>query len=158
MVDRRANLRPAPPAPLGNQRAATHGCYSVLTQTPRAEQLAIELRDLVPLATVADSPAIDVLALTLAQLERASVVLSHRQQTEVAQLREGRRPGKIDRDDLRRLSQDARGWASVATRLLEALGMTPASRAKLGLDVARGVDAVVRLDDYLASNYGEGDR
>lgn len=44
---------------------------------------------------------------------------------------------------LQRLREDMRGWVNAATRLLDALGMTPTSRARLGLDLVRTQESVV---------------
>ena len=92
-----------------------------------------ELREIVPDASPADAPTIEALALVLAQLERAHLVLA------AAQDDDG------DRDELRRLAQDARGWTNVALRYFEVLGLSPTSRARLGVDLARMEPSMVRV-------------
>lgn len=128
----------------GNGAAVRHGAYAVVRLTPRAEELAAELRRLVPLATPIDGPAIDALALVLAQLERAMLVLSTVQTREVAALTSGGLD-RDDRDDLRRLAADARGWANTARRYFDMLGLSPASRLRLGLDLVRVEDGIAQL-------------
>ena len=134
----------------GNDLSIRHGCYSVLQLQDRAEELAAHVREVAPLATEADSLAIDLVASVVAQFERASIVLSHVQAVEVERLHRGGRLTQPERDDLRRLSADARGWANTAKRYLELLGCFPASRTAMGLDVARTRDV---LADYLAEAY-----
>lgn len=131
--------------------APTHGCYSLVKLGGRAAEIASALREIVPLASPADSATIDSLAMVLAQLERANAVLAYRQREEVERAVEGGSLSDAERDDLRRLSQDARGWANSALRYFEALGLTPGSRTRLGLDV-------VRVEDALASLMAEGRR
>jgi hypothetical protein len=129
----------------GNSLAVKHGAYALLRLTPRAEELADELRELVPLASPFDSATIDALALVLAQLERASVFLSHVQGAELEHFRSGERLDKDERDDLRRLASDTRSWANTALRYAEALGLTPSARMKLGIDAAQAQDALAEL-------------
>lgn len=128
----------------GNDAAVRHGAYSVLKLAPRAEQIATSLRESVPISSASDNATIDVLGFVLAQLERANLVLSHVQDDELSQIRNGKL-GAAQRDDLRRLAADARGWANTALRYSEALGLTPLSRARLGLDVARTEDTLAQL-------------
>lgn len=110
-----------------------HGCYSKLALSSRAKSLRDEVAELVPVQSEADGPAVDLLAGVLAQVERALLVLAVQQieATNAAGVRAAP-PAGLDR-----LAQDARGWIASATKLLDALGMTPLSRAKLGLSVAQ---------------------
>jgi hypothetical protein len=137
------------PAPLGNQLAVTHGCYSVLRLRGRAEKIRGEIEPLLPLPSPADGPMLDVFAFLLAQVERASMVLGAAQLEEGEAIADGRRVPKELRMDLARLAADARGWANSAARLADQLGLTPTSRARLGLDVVRTRTAVEELNDYL---------
>jgi hypothetical protein len=129
----------------GNTLGVRHGAYATLKLAPRAEQIAVGLRDAVPVRSPADDAAIDAAAMLLAQVERAHLVLSTRQGRELDAAVNGDTLGADERDDLRRLAQDARGWSNAALRYLDALGMTPRSRAALGLDIALGQRATLSL-------------
>jgi hypothetical protein len=87
------------------------------------DELADALRDVVPAYWPSDEVAVRLLALALARLERAEAVA----------------------DPSSKLRTDTLGWANSARRLLGDLGLTPTSRAALGLDVAR-TTAIVRPD------------
>jgi hypothetical protein len=122
----------------GHEITLGHGAYAVVKLGPRVDELAGELRELVPTYAASDEPAVRLLALTLARLERAEEAL---EQAEPA--------------DLGRLRQDALGWANAARRLLNDLGMTPTSRARLGLDLTRAKGEALRA--HVAERYGEQD-
>lgn len=138
----RANLTPVGP---GNALAVRHGAYSLLRLAPRAEELASQLREVVPVASPADAAAVEALAVILAQVERASAVLGRAQAVEVERVTQGRRLTRIERHELARLSQDLRGWLLAAHRYFDSLGLTPTARARLGLDLVRAEDALSRL-------------
>jgi hypothetical protein len=144
------------PAPLGNQLGLKHGCYSVLRLRGRAEQIRAEIEPLVPLLSPSDGPMLDTLSFILSQLERASAILGHEQLEEGQAIAEGRPVAKELRSDLVRLAADARGWANSAARLADQLGLTPTSRARLGLDVVRARSAKEELDAYLAAKAAAG--
>jgi hypothetical protein len=129
LVHEYPNLRPVPAQP-GNDLAVTHGAYSRLRLTEPAGETAEVLRELVPLQHDADLPTIEAFGFVLEQLRAAGRALEQASKS-------GRR------DTLIRLSQDAQGWANVALRFAKELGMTPAARAGLGLDLARA-SAVAR--------------
>jgi hypothetical protein len=108
----------------GNDLALTHGATATITLAPRASALADDLRAIVPACSEADEPTIRLAALVLARVEAANIWL-----------------------DEHGLFRDAKGepqpvirvlstWENTAARLLDRLGCTPTSRAKLGLDVA----------------------
>ena len=109
----------------GNGAAVKHGAYARLRLSPRADQLAEELAELVPSYAASDEPAIAVLSMALAQLEIANVVLSEATARRVKRLGEGKRETKGERDELRRLTADTRGWVNSCRRLLGDLGLTP---------------------------------
>jgi hypothetical protein len=90
---------------------------------PEAQRTAELIRELVPLEHSADEPTIQLLAVTLKQVERAVAALDKA------------KPG-----ELARLSQDAQGWVNRALACADALGMSPRSRARLGLDLARAYE------------------
>ena len=116
----------------GNGLALRHGAYSMLTQAPRAGEIADELREIVPTYSPADEPAVRLLALMLGRIELASAALDQLDET-------------ADAAKLQRLRQDALGWVNAARRLMNDLGMTPTSRARLGLDLVRTEDTLVQL-------------
>jgi hypothetical protein len=117
-----------------NQLAVKHGSYATVALGPRVDELADEIRDLVPVYTPSDEIALRLLCLALARQERAEAALA-----------------EADASDATKLRQDALGWANAARRLLNDLGMTPSSRAKLGLNVARARGAALR--EHLREHY-----
>lgn len=136
--------RPVAGAEPGNTRAASHGAYSRVVE-PRAAVIEAELRTLLPVASASDAPAIRALARVEARIEIVSEWLAQH-----GLLRAGDRPQPI----LRSLST----WENTALRLYEHLGLTPAARLRLGLEVVRARDAArafaermtrQELDDFL---------
>ncbi|MGZ4380588.1 MAG: hypothetical protein ACXVZ3_04090 [Gaiellaceae bacterium] len=133
----------------GNSVALKHGSYALLRLQPRATELAPELLELVPLSSPTDGPAIEALAMILAQAEHAGLVLATVQARTWERITRGEEPLTADeRDDLRRLSADLRGWLNSAGRFFEMLGMTPSSRARLGLDIAQTQRTISLIDYY----------
>jgi hypothetical protein len=120
-----------PPFEPGNQVAATHGAYSIIRLEPRADQIAADLREIVPARSESDEPTIRLLALSLAQIEAATLYVAERGLVD----RKGR-PQPI----LRHLST----VTNTAARLCDRLGLTPTSRAQLGLDLARTEDTLAQ--------------
>ena len=132
-----ANLRNAPAAPSGNRRAVKHGAYARIADS-ELEAKAAEIFD----AVAADAPvraadgglpAADVIAVRLLAetLIRRERVLAE----EVAhgiEIASGPRKG-----ELRGIAQYGLRLDGQVIDLLDRLGMTPAARAKLGLDLAR---------------------
>lgn len=116
----------------GNQLATRHGCYSRLTLQPRAKTLREELGGLVPLASESDLPMLDLLAVTMAQVERAALHLAVVQAEDAARRELGDPPS----DRAERLASDTRAWIGRAQSLMESLGLSPTSRAKLAGDLA----------------------
>jgi hypothetical protein len=104
---------------------------------PRTLELAAQIREVAPVYEPADEFAVMALSVLLVRVERAQRALEELDATLEAEgkgalaayLEEGERYA-----DLRK---DLRSWLSVAERYLAALGMTPGSRARLGLDLAR---------------------
>ena len=141
--------------PAGHDLSLRHGAYSSsLRLAPRADELAAELRQVVPGYSAADEAMVRLLALVLARIERATAALE-----KVDDAAEGNEVAAYTgeaAEPLRRLREDSRGWINTARRLANDLGLTPTSRAKLGLDIARTGDA---LAEYLAVAYpAEGER
>lgn len=112
----------------GHELTLKHGAYSKLKLAPRAEQLCDEYMALVPFGSEADRPIVSLLAMAMAQAERAGLVLTIEQA-------ESAKTG-VSSDRLDRLSSDMRGWINTAARLLDQLGMSPTSRARLAGDLA----------------------
>ncbi|MGZ4395985.1 MAG: hypothetical protein ACXVZ2_11545, partial [Gaiellaceae bacterium] len=83
----------------GNQAAVTHGTYSLLRLQPRATELSAELRELVPLSSAADGPAIEALAMILAQAEHAGLVLATVQARTWERITRGEEPLTADERD-----------------------------------------------------------
>lgn len=136
-----ANLRPAPP---GNQLAVTHGARAMLRLAPRAEQIADDLREIVPARSDSDEPTIRLLALVLARIETANEWLD-----EHGLFRNGK-------GEPQAILKNVSTWENTASRLMDKLGLTPTSRAALGLDLARTHDAQAVLNAYLRERHGDG--
>ncbi len=135
-----ANLRPnARPAPLGNQHTRSHGGYASVRQDEveaRAEELFHALAEDAPLRDPdgelpsVDTAAVHLLAQTLVRLERVKVYLDT---TGLFDQKTGE-PRQAILDLEARLRREA-------VSMLDRLGMTPSARARLGLDLARTIDA-----------------
>ena len=123
-----ANLVPFEP---GNGAALTHGAYSPLRLAPRAEEIASELRALVPASSASDEPTVRLLALALAQVEAATLYVAERGVVDAKG-----QPAPI----LRHLGT----MMNTAARLCDRLGLTPTSRAQLGLDLSRAKGEALR--------------
>ncbi len=133
-----ANLRPAPAAPAGNQYLRRHGGYAAVAADRIAGRVAevfdalaadAPLRDTAGNLPAADAGAVHLLAQALCRLEDVSDHLAA--------------TGWIDRRTkeprLTVLDLEAR-LRREALALMDRLGLTPASRSKLGLDLARTID------------------
>lgn len=132
-----ANLRPGPKAPPGNGLAETHGGYSAVTEEEREERVGQVFEAIGADAPLrgpdgglprADTVAVYLLARCLVRLER--VERFHRDCGWVDPKMKLPRPSVDLEGRLRREALD----------LAESLGMTPRSRARLGLDLQRGFD------------------
>jgi hypothetical protein len=121
-----------------NRHSLVHGGRSVVALEPRAAEIAVEVRELVPASSPADEPSIRLLALALAQVEAASVWLAEH--------------GLVDENgNARNLLKHLGTMMNTAARIADRLGMTPTSRARLGLDLSRTGDV---LGEYLAERDG----
>jgi len=140
-----ANLRPAPAAPVGNHRTRRHGGYAQVS-VERIEGRAREVFDALaadaPLRDeggdlpAADQAAVHLLAQSLCRLED---VAGHLAATGWIDQRTGE-PRQSVLDLEARLRREA-------AAMLDRLGMTPASRARLGLDLVRAFDAASALSE-----------
>jgi hypothetical protein len=110
----------------------------VIARSERAIELADEIRTVVPVFEPADEFAVQALAVLLVRIERAEAALA---QVEAEADARGQGPAASYRGGtagwVESLRKDLRSWLSVAERYLSALGMSPGSRARLGLDIAR---------------------
>lgn len=132
-----------PPFEPGNQVAVRHGAFSKLRLEPRAAELVDEIRDLVPARSDADDPTIGLLALTFAQVEAATLYVAEH--------------GIVDeRGEARSILRHLGTMINTAGRLCDRLGLTPTSRAQLGLDLTRARGEA--LDAYLAEKRAAEER
>lgn len=130
-----ANLQHVPPAPRGNTRAASHGGYGKIVHAELQEKAAVIYDALSSDAPVrdagglpaADAAAVRMLAEALCRLDRIAEYLD-------------RRGWEDDKGKPRPVLEYEARLRGHVLDLLRELGMTPASRAKLGLDLARGLD------------------
>jgi hypothetical protein len=132
-----ANLRPgAAVAGPGNRRALRHGGYAAVAverleakarQVYEALAADAPLRDPDGGLPAADAAAVTLLARCLVRLESVGEYLD-------------RRGWEREDGDVRPALELEAKLRREAADHLDALGMTPRSRAKLGLDVARGFD------------------
>ena len=117
--------------------ALTHGAYATVAISPRAAELADLIRETAPVYEPCDEPALRSLAIILARVERAESAL---QQADAA-LDDGDAGPLAAYDDngvaFTRLRSDLRGWLIAAEKYFAAFGLSPGSRARLGVDVAR---------------------
>jgi len=126
----------------GNTLSTVHGALSKLRIPERAAELADGLRAIVPAFSDADEPTVRLLATVLARVEAANVWVAEH---------------GLYRDDAGELQPVLRAlstWENTAARLLNDLGCTPTSRARLGLDLSRATGG---LAEYLAERYAEPD-
>lgn len=148
---RLANLQPAPPAPLGNRRALTHGAYvtfkTLREETEAAaiyEGLAVEtpLRDGDGGLPIADRAALELLAGCLARLAPIGEYIE--------------KHGPLDgKGRPRPVLEVERRLRNEAREHLRDLGLTPRARVVLGLSLQRG--AGLTLAELLAEiEPGEG--
>lgn len=146
-----ANLRTGPPARQGNQLARQHGSYAEVTAEDRAGEVEMIFEALAADAPIrgadgglpaADSVVVEMLAENRVRRKRVNL--------------EELRHGIEDRNgQIRSIVQF--GWRldEQALRLCSELGMTPAARARIGVDVVKGLSAAERLEDHLARTYGD---
>ncbi|HET6999348.1 MAG TPA: hypothetical protein VFI03_12255 [Solirubrobacterales bacterium] len=143
-----ANLkRGANAAPADNQRAISHGAYAAISREALEEKTGAIFDALAGDAPVkegdgtlpaADAPAIRMLAEALCRLDRIGEYLERRGWQDDAG-----KPRPV-------LEYEARLRAHTLD-LLKELGMTPASRAKLGLDLVRAASAGTDLAEQQAA-------
>ncbi len=116
----------------GHQINVTHGARAIVKLGPRVAKLADNLRPSVPAYAPSDEVALRLLCLALARLEATAIALA-----------------AAGPDEHQRLRADERGWANSARNALSDLGMTPASRARLGLDLHRSASLAGEIEAAL---------
>jgi hypothetical protein len=119
----------------GNEVAVKHGARRsdlALSKEREFAEILTDVRERVPGYSYHDESAVQLLALTLTRVKKASVALDKLDPATEAR-------------ELQRLREDMRGWVNTSVRLLDALGMTPTSRARLGFDLVRTEDALAQL-------------
>jgi len=146
-----ANLRNAPAAPAGNQRALRHGAYARISEPEldaRTREIFMAIAEDAPVRSADgglpahDSIAVRLLAETLIRRDRVRAEeLAHG-----LEIASGPRKGA-----LRGVVEYGLRLDGQALDLLDRLGMTPRSRAALGLDLARSART---LEDEIAAGPG----
>lgn len=141
-----ANLRNAPAAPVGNARALRHGAYARITERELDGRVRLLVDAIGEDLPVRDSdggvPAQDAIPLRL-----LAESLIRRERVRETELRHG-----IEAPDgkLRGVVEYGLRLDAQILRLAVELGLTPRSRAALGLDLVRAQSASERLADELA--------
>jgi len=106
---------------------------AVLAADPRTVEIVEQLERDAPVCTAADRMVLRLLGITLRRIELANAAI------ELADA-EATRPLSAYLVDvapaLASLRADLRAWINLARKLASDLGMTPASRLRMGLDVA----------------------
>lgn len=147
-----ANLRPGPKAEAGNQIARRHGAYAAVSDAERDQrerEVFAALAADAPLRERGELPAADalvvgLLAEAMVRLER--VRRHHRDFGWLDPKTREPRASVALQDRLTRQALD----------LARELGMTPASRAKLGVDLQRGVDLAQQAAEDFERERREG--
>ena len=149
-----ANLRKGgPPAAAGNQQAVRHGAYAAIAKSELEGKVA-EIHDALTADApvreadgslpAADAPAVKMAAEALCRLDRISEYVERRGWED-----ESGKPRPV-------LEYESR-LRSHSLDLLRELGMTPASRAKLGVDLQRGFDLAAQWQAEAEAEEAEHD-
>jgi hypothetical protein len=126
----------------GNGAALRHGCYSPKALAPRAAEIEEQVYASAAWLGPSDTIAVSLLARTVARVELADAAIHQVDERAGSPLT----PYVTEkREALDRLRRDMRSWINLATKLAAELGLTAASRARLGLDVARTRDTLADL-------------
>jgi hypothetical protein len=128
-----------PPFARGNGLALKAGDRALLRLKPRAAEIAVELRELVPVWSESFGPVVDACAMVGAQVEAAFSALAD----------------AVDPESVKWLDERARRWATLYLRSLDALSLTPASLAQRGLDLSQAARSE-QLRRHIEERYGGG--
>lgn len=139
-----------PPFKPGNELRKTHGAYAMQISEPVEEKVAA-IRTMCPAYSISDEYTIRLLAITLTRIERGQMALD-----EVDALADRNGSGALSAYlgagvKLDTLRSDVRSWVNSAGKLLDALGLSTTSRAKLHLDVALAQRAADQALDHLTA-------
>ncbi len=126
----------------GNGAALRHGAYSPGAFAPRAAELERQIYEDASWLGPSDAVAVSLLCRTVSRIELADAAVQQVDESAALPLS----PYMGDsREALDRLRRDLRSWINLAAKLCAELGLTAASRARLGLDVARTQDTLADL-------------
>lgn len=135
-----ANLRQAPPAEKGNGRALKHGLGATVTLAPQAEAIREVLATQAPVRAadgslpVYDEAIVMQTARVMARVQSATDFVDEH--------------GFLDANgELRPVVPELTRIERQLTELLDRLGMTPTSRARLGLNLARTADLATAMSE-----------
>jgi hypothetical protein len=137
-------------APAGNQRARRHGAYAAIAEAELEEKtrhLFDALAFDAPVRAVDGGlPSHDTMVVRM-----LAEVLVRRERVRVTELRHG-----LETPDgrIRGVVEYGLRLDAQAFDLAKELGMTPAARAKLDLDLVRSASAQDRFNEHVAANYG----
>jgi hypothetical protein len=137
-----------PPFPRGNDLHLSHGAYaSPLRLGERADEIAEQVRPLLPTPGPAFETTTHSYGLVLTRVEKAVAALERAEGTD----------DHAEAEKLTRLQKDLRLWLQTALRYAEALAITPASQGRLYRDAALGKTAAAQaaLREHLDANYGD---
>lgn len=131
----------------GNRASERHGAYSArLGEDPRTAELAAGIREAASWIGATDDVTVSLLAVTLRRVERAVAAIEAADALSENPLA----PYLTNDGALRTLRDDMRGWMRLAASLASDLGLSPTSRARLGLDVAQSRRALSIVEYYAA--------
>jgi hypothetical protein len=137
--------------PPGNQAALTHGSYQadiVITTEPRTLEIFAWIEETQPVSAPCDRLTKLRLAVVYRRSELAVAAIDE------ADRLTAERPiaaYAVEKEWMPRLRADLDRWMSRATSLERELGRTPASRARLGLDIASARRAMTVVDLHEAA-------
>jgi hypothetical protein len=135
----------------GNDIAMRHGALASATrlaQDPATITLADGIRASMPSYAVSDEVTIELLAITMRRVERATAAI------DAADSTIGERPlaaYNFKGPELKSLRDDLRGWIRLCASLADSLGMSPLARSRLGLNVVRARGEALRA--HLLEHY-----
>jgi hypothetical protein len=135
-----AGYQPGNQYAVGNRSTLSHGAKKrehTMARDPRTREVVDEIREVVPVWHPSDEFVIEALGIVLVRIERAQAAL---EELDTKLEAEGKGPLAVyleEGDVYDRLRNDLRRWLALAEKYMGSLGMTPGSRARLGLDIVR---------------------
>jgi hypothetical protein len=128
-----------PPFQPGHDKSVTWGDRALIKLRPRAAELADALREVVPIWHDSYAPILEAAAMVAAQAEAAFHGLDG-----------------ADPEQTRWLDERAARWSKLYLQHLSALGLTPVTLARRGLDLSQ-IARTEQLRRHLEDRYGDGD-